>query len=310
MTGRVRQVWRGLGRLICPRPIGDWWASHASYPTASVSTDGTVRVFFSTRGTDNRSSLAEATFAIDGTRWEQLGPVRGPLLSPGPRGAFDADGLTVSCVIPHDGRLLAYYLGWTVGRDVPFTNFIGLAISDVAGDGFERWSPAPILGRSRENPISLGYPWVLKTEDGFRMWYGTHLSWGAEGLAMEHVIKEAWSPDGVTWTPAAPVTMDLARDADPSEFALSRPVVLAEGGQGLSMWYARRRPDYQLGFAASSDGRSWARSDESVVFIGKPEPWENFERTYPCVFDHGNRRYMLYNGNGYGKSGFGLAMLE
>ena len=28
---------------------------------------------------------------------------------------------------------------------------------------------------------------------------------------------------------------------------------------------------------------------------------------YPAVFDHGSRRYMLYNGNGYGASGIGYA---
>ncbi|MDR0233611.1 MAG: hypothetical protein LBI31_02235 [Zoogloeaceae bacterium] len=31
---------------------------------------------------------------------------------------------------------------------------------------------------------------------------------------------------------------------------------------------------------------------------------------YSIVFDHGRQRYMLYNGNGYGKTGFGLAVLE
>jgi hypothetical protein len=31
---------------------------------------------------------------------------------------------------------------------------------------------------------------------------------------------------------------------------------------------------------------------------------------YPAVFDAGGRRYMLYNGNGYGRSGMGLAVLD
>jgi hypothetical protein len=31
---------------------------------------------------------------------------------------------------------------------------------------------------------------------------------------------------------------------------------------------------------------------------------------YPCVFDHFGTRYMLYNGNGYGATGFGLAIQE
>ncbi len=31
---------------------------------------------------------------------------------------------------------------------------------------------------------------------------------------------------------------------------------------------------------------------------------------YPFVFDHAGERYMLYNGNGYGASGIGLAVWE
>jgi hypothetical protein len=31
---------------------------------------------------------------------------------------------------------------------------------------------------------------------------------------------------------------------------------------------------------------------------------------YPCVFDHGGDRFLLYNGNAYGRTGFGLARLE
>ena len=31
---------------------------------------------------------------------------------------------------------------------------------------------------------------------------------------------------------------------------------------------------------------------------------------YPHVFDHNGKRHMLYNGNNYGKTGFGLAVLE
>jgi hypothetical protein len=31
---------------------------------------------------------------------------------------------------------------------------------------------------------------------------------------------------------------------------------------------------------------------------------------YPCVFERMGRLFMLYNGNGYGKSGVGLAVLD
>lgn len=31
---------------------------------------------------------------------------------------------------------------------------------------------------------------------------------------------------------------------------------------------------------------------------------------YSYIFNHKGSRYMLYNGNGYGKTGFGLAKFE
>jgi hypothetical protein len=89
-------------------------------------------------------------------------------------------------------------------------------------------------------------------------------------------------------------------EAHPAEFALSRPVIVRETDGGWSMWYARRCPNYRLGFAFSLDGVSWTRADDAIHFAGQRRAWEARERTYPCVFDHAGRRYMLYNGDGYG----------
>jgi hypothetical protein len=38
--------------------------------------------------------------------------------------------------------------------------------------------------------------------------------------------------------------------------------------------------------------------------------WDSEMIAYPFVFDHKDQRYMLYNGNEYGRTGFGLAMLN
>ena len=35
--------------------------------------------------------------------------------------------------------------------------------------------------------------------------------------------------------------------------------------------------------------------------------WDSEAVTYPYVFMHKNKQYMLYNGNNFGKTGFGLA---
>src|SRR5687767_10654507 len=109
----MRNVWHPLGRVFSATASAPWCVSHESNPTALSLAGGNVRVFFSTRDASNRSSAASVDVAIDGDRFELLGAPRGPLLTPGARGSFDADGVTVSSVITHEGRLFAFYLGWT-----------------------------------------------------------------------------------------------------------------------------------------------------------------------------------------------------
>lgn len=297
------QRWKRLGNLYSPKPIAGWGASYGTYPVPLVLSDGIVRIFFSVRDHENRSHAASIDVEIDGERFASVSEVNGPLLSPGPRGAFDCDGVTIGSVVRHDDRLLAYYLGWTVTRTVPFTNFIGVAI--LQGSSFQRVFKSPIIGRSEFDPYSVGYPCVIRDETGWRMWYGTHLSWGPSCLEMTHVIREARSADGLHWQPMEEPSIPIEGG---EEFAVSRPWVVGTK-TGLSMWYARRYERYRLGFAHSDDGESWHRNDD-LVLTGLEEDWEEGGQTYPAVFSMNDRTYMLYNGVGYGRTGFGLAVLE
>jgi hypothetical protein len=300
----ARQTWHRLGRVFCGNGPENWIAGYASYPTPLVLGGDTVRVFFSPRDGENRSSITSLDLALEGERFRILSLPKQPLLSPGRRGSFDDSGVTVSCVVPRGDELWVYYLGWSLGTTVPFRNFIGLAVGGRNAAMLRRVSPAPILERSAIDPYTLGYPWVVPDEDGWRMWYGSHLEWGNEGLAMRHVIKEAWSADGIQWQRQGRIAIPL----DGDEFAVSRPCVICDADR-KRMWYARRNPQYRMGYAELIDG-NWIRQDDSLSFVGAVGDWESESIAYPAIFDHGGHRYMLYNGNGYGRTGFGIAILE
>jgi hypothetical protein len=81
-------------------------------------------------------------------------------------------------------------------------------------------------------------------------------------------------------------------------------------GELFRMWYAYRGTAYRIGYAESPDGLTWARKDGEAGITPSDSGWDSEMLCYPCVFDHAGERYMLYNGNGYGATGFGLAMLE
>jgi hypothetical protein len=138
------------------------------------------------------------------------------------------------------------------------------------------------------------------------MWYGSNLGWGKEETDMNHVIKYAESKDGREWSRTGKITIDLKDD---SEFAISRPCVLKE--QGIyKMWYSYRGKAYRIGYAESKDGIIWVRKDDDAGIDVSSSGWDSEMVCYPFVFDHKGERYLLYNGNGYGKTGFGLAILE
>ena len=79
------------------------------------------------------------------------------------------------------------------------------------------------------------------------------------------------------------------------------------------MFYSFRKGDggrYRIGYAESDDAFTWDRRDEQAGIDVSPSGWDSDMVCYPYVFDHNGNRYMLYNGNGYGRTGFGLAILE
>ena len=61
--------------------------------------------------------------------------------------------------------------------------------------------------------------------------------------------------------------------------------------------------------AKSPDGRNWQRSANSSI-ARSDQGWDSDMTCYANVIDVKGRRLMFYNGNGHGRSGFGVAVME
>jgi len=279
-------------------------ATHAALPAVDPSGS---RVFFSGRDTLGRAHIG----------WFDLDPddpsrVKGvseeAVLDPGPPGAFDESGVTVSCVVGHAGRLYLYYTGWSLGVTVPFYLFAGLAVSDDGGASFARVSPAPLLDRCSADPYLTASPWVIVEDGLWRMWYVSGSRWERSPGPPRHFynIRYAESRDGIRWKRDGRVVIDYA---SPEEHAFSRPCVVRDHDR-YRMWYSYRGGAYRLGYAESADGIVWERRDAEAGLLPSPGAFDSEMVAYPCVFWRGGRRLMLYNGNGYGETGIGLAVEE
>lgn len=94
--------------------------------------------------------------------------------------------------------------------------------------------------------------------------------------------------------------------------AFSRPTVLIDEDR-FQMWFSYRGglgQKYRIGYAISETGEDWNLKLEDAGIDVSASGWDSEMIEYPFVFAHKGERYMLYNGNGYGRTGFGLAVLE
>jgi len=231
-----------------------------------------------------------------------------PVLEPGDLGTFDDSGAMGTCVVRHAGREYLYYNGWNLGVTVPFATFIGCAARDDRGAGFERVSRAPVVGRSDHDPLLALSAWVLIEDSRWHMWYVSGVDWTPTETGPRHRyrIVYAESSDGLNWNPTGDVCIDFESE---DEFAIARPCVIRDS-DGYRMWFSTRGDAYRIGYAESDDGITWRRDDELGGLGPIGEGWESHSVEYACVFDHEGRRWMLYNGNGYGETGIGLAVLD
>lgn len=293
-------------RLLFSPPGGvPFVATHAALPVVKQIGD-LHRVYFS--GRDDRGRARVAFFETD--LQDGTGFVRRvsqhPALDLGPLGAFDDSGVTTSCLVECEGRLHLFYTGWALGVTVPFYLAAGRAVSDDGGLTFRRLHAAPVLDRSDADPYLTASPWVLVEGGVWRMWYvsGTRWETTPEGPRHHYDIRYAESADGQRFTATGRVCLTYA---SPREHAFSRPCVVKDGAL-YRMWFAVRGERYRLGYAESTDGICWERDDARAGLLPAREGFDSEMLCYPCVFDHQGTRYVLYNGNDYGRTGIGLAV--
>jgi hypothetical protein len=299
-------IWESLGRVHVVDGRRAWAQTHAFIPTPLMLADR-IRVYFAALDEDRYGRIGWVDLDREDPR-RVVAEAEEPVLDLGPLGAFDDSGVNPSCVLQQSGRILLYYIGWQRTGRVPYMLFSGLATAPSAAGPFERSLATPVLDRIASEPFSRSAPFVLRENAGFRAWYWSCTHWTAAdgGARYNNVIKHAKSADGVIWT--ADVTPCISPTG--GDYSFGRPWVLREEGlyrMWLSVRSESRTHGYRIAYAESEDGLSWTQP--TTVDIARRSDWDSDMTCMSAVVDVDDRRLMLYNGNGYGATGFGVAEL-
>ena len=300
--------WRKLGLLYHPSGSGRHpkLLSHAANPLPVLIDGDIYRIFFSGRDRNNRSSVGAVD--VDIVKRKVVREHVQPLFENGPEGSFFADGVSIGNCYQVGGETYMLFMGWQTPKDGHWRGDIGRLV--VRPDlSLELESEVPFLGSDNVDSISLSYPWVVSNAlGGYNMWYGSTVTWDAGNGEMLHVINYATSANGHSWNRegmAIPYELGIAQ-------AFSRPTVICDDQGVHGMWFSYRSgmgQSYRIGYAESKDGKAWQLDLNAFKIDVSAKGWDSEMIEYPSVFEHKGQCYMLYNGNGYGLTGFGLAVL-
>jgi len=286
----------------------DWMITHASIPFAESLGGDLYRIYL--YGRDKRNRSRPGYIEIDLNRPNEILYIsEKPIMDLGLVGTFDESGVMPSWIVNEEGNKYLYYTGWTQGVTVPYYFYVGLAVSKDGGRHFERVSSAPILERNAVDPYLTASPCVLIENGLWRMWYVSSIKRDASegGSKPYYLIKYAESNDGVDWKRDNTICINFKSQ---DEYAIARPCVIKENGI-YKMWYSYwGQQSYRIGYAESKEGIKWVRKDfESGIDVSLAG-WDSEMIEYAFIFEHKYKKYMLYNGNNYGKTGLGYAVLD
>lgn len=296
--------WIKKGLIISPNENLWWNKTHNMLPTVVHKNQNLFDLYYSGRDSNNVSHIGKSTIEVNRSEIKLKKTYKEPVFKIGERGCFDDNGVTPSCIIDEN----LYYIGWNSGTSTYRMSLImGLAIKKK-GSEYKRFSKAPLLQKTHREPFGIcTAPFVIKSQNGFKMWYVSGEGWINKDLP-KYNIKYAFSKDGIKWENKGIVALELEKN----ETALARPCVLFNGIiYEMYFSYKDPRKGYRIGYATSKNGINFKRSTDSTQYLNtSKEGWDSEMVEYSFVFQFKGKRYMLYNGNNYGKNGIGYAVRE
>jgi len=199
--------WVKKGLIFKPEGQYEWVTTHSMLPIADHISGDLYRIYFSGRDKLNRSLTGY--IEIDITNPKKILKISPePILSLGSLGAFDDNGVSPTWMVNHQGEKYLYYFGWNKGSLVRAAEVSGLAISKDGGESFQRFSRAPVIDRTDDEPYQILVISCILIENGkWRMWYDSADEWQTPELP-RYNIKYAESTDGINWIRKGIVSVD------------------------------------------------------------------------------------------------------
>ncbi len=313
--------WEKLGQIFNfeESPFKDRYVSHAQSPQALVL-DDRIRVFFSTREIDEPGRFLSHVQYVDYDfeLKQMIDHSRHEVIALGKLGCFDEHGIFPLSPVRVGEKIYGYTNGIARRVSVAVETGVGYAVSSDDGKTFQKTDNGPILSASIHEPFLVGDPFVRFFDNKFHMFYLFGKKWSESTTEQisERVYKigHATSDDGVSWHKTGKSIIE--DKIDQNECQALPTVINIEGRYHMYFCYRHmagfrtaKDKGYRLGYAYSDNLIDWTRDDENAGIDLSDKGWDSKMMCYPNIFKCKGNVYLLYNGNDFGRNGFGLATL-
>lgn len=314
--------WKKLGRIFNPTKyrLANNCCAFAKSPQVLVF-DDFVRIYFSAVEKDKIGKYLSHVLFVDFDKKFKIIKKNSDkaVISLGELGSFDEHGIFPMNVVRNGNKILAYTGGMYRKVSVPLDGSIGFAYSEDNGLTFKKIGEGPVITSSLNEPFLIGDPFVAIFGKTYHMWYIYGIKWihNPKTNIPERVYKltHAISDDGISWQKEG--RLIIADKLNANECQAMPSVIFFNNKYHMLFCYRQatdfknnRERSYRIGYAFSDDLKNWIRDDDNVGIDVSEDGWDSDMLCYPHVFHCDDKIYMLYNGNDFGRFGFGLAVLE
>lgn len=244
-------------------------------------------------GTPEEDYQVGAATSADGLVWT---PVPGNPVLPATGEGWNAAATNSPVVLNEEGTLRVWY----TGRSTDDILSLGLAsstdgLSFVDAPENPVFSPDPVSSAWEGNGVA--HPSILNRDGLYELWYSTD----------EHLIGYALSADGLEWQRYCGNPILAGESGTWEDGQVKSAEVAFDGEQYVMTYTGGETGDFQVGWAASSDGLRWVKAPEPLIAPGEDGSWEGQSVLGASLVLDGDTVRVWYSGTSAAGSAIGYA---
>ena len=288
-------------RSVLVQPKSDkWWMTSHTGAACLKWQDEIGSIIIGGRAQDNRSRLGYMEVVLEANALALCSISEEPLLDVGPLGSFYQDGVSYPWRFQQGNVKSLLFTGWR-RTDSGFENHLGLASWD---DNENAWvpDPRPIFPDEQFGTGSACYfedqngPGLLVTR--FSGWFTSR-----QRSIPRYAVWIARLASDQLWELREP----LKGISVSSRQAVARPAVVRTHGETLLWLSLREENSYRL-IGGRLEGQAFIRDPSLDIAPAPANGWDSQMTEYAAPAIALERLVVLYNGNGFGKTGLGVAI--